>query len=311
MLKSETTWNAMKELMEAYRDCIIPHPNEKDVRAALAEVNESKISRPVGIRNAFALADAPVPKHYKIHWCLEAKLSPRGAGIAWDMEVDTTDVDHGFLAELASLPRCPGGEKFWRPDSVQDYVSHIINGDLKFFPMGTKVAAAARAKDSPGNAIHVVLVDSNKTQLEGATKRVDVWEHNLHIEDEFCGTRLKTFQEEIEHRYLKAQPGIDETWVDPPLLKLPAHMKKAQAPRDEGTCLAFHSMRTFRPNVKPDPKPAAPAAKAKPKPKTDRKAAAPKSKSTSKGQVQDYQKRLEKEAAAKEAEDGTAMDTLE
>eukprot|EP00873_Tetraselmis_striata_P027203 jgi/Tetstr1/447467/TSEL_003724.t1 len=96
-----------------------------------------------------------------------------------------------------------------------------------------------------------------------------------------------------------------------------------------------------RPKVKPDSKPAAPAAKAKakPKPKTDRNPAAPKSKSKSKvapeppkakakskvapkppkggGQrkpprgVRDYQKRLEKEAAAKEAEDGTAMDTSE
>eukprot|EP00873_Tetraselmis_striata_P028542 jgi/Tetstr1/448806/TSEL_036040.t1 len=115
MLKSENTWHAVKELMEAYRDCRIPHPNEEEVRAALVKVNESKISKPVGIKNAFALADVPVPKHYKIHWCLEAKLSPRGAGIAWDME-------------------------------IQHYVSQIVSGDLKFFPMGTRVLGQANPR---------------------------------------------------------------------------------------------------------------------------------------------------------------------
>eukprot|EP00873_Tetraselmis_striata_P034772 jgi/Tetstr1/455036/TSEL_041892.t1 len=150
VLKSETTWNAVKEMMEAHRDYKIPHPNEKEIRAALVKVNESKISRPIGIKNAFALVDVPVPKHYKIHWCLEAKRSPRGAGIAWDMEVDTTtNVDRGFLAELTSLPRCPGGENIWSPDNIQDYVTHIISGNLKCFPMGTKKINLSHAEANP------------------------------------------------------------------------------------------------------------------------------------------------------------------
>eukprot|EP00873_Tetraselmis_striata_P014640 jgi/Tetstr1/434904/TSEL_023901.t1 len=32
VFEAETTWNAVKELMEAYRDCIIPHPNDKEAK---------------------------------------------------------------------------------------------------------------------------------------------------------------------------------------------------------------------------------------------------------------------------------------
>eukprot|EP00873_Tetraselmis_striata_P010128 jgi/Tetstr1/430392/TSEL_020202.t1 len=122
-----------------------------------------------------------------------------------------------------------------------------------------------------------MLVDSNNTQLEGATKRVDVWEHNPHIEDDTCGTQLRTFQEEIAHRYWKAHPGTDETFLDSQAAG--PYLKKAQPPRDEADP-------NPSPKVKPDSEPAAPKAKAKakakPKPKTDRKPATPYAKAKSK-----------------------------
>eukprot|EP00873_Tetraselmis_striata_P038044 jgi/Tetstr1/458308/TSEL_000347.t1 len=136
-----------------------------------------------------------------------------------------------------------------------------------------------------------------------------------------------------------------------PELAVDAHPKiykaSSRALNDKNVVAIMHKIR-----VKPDPKPAAPAAKPKPKPMTYRKPTAPKAKSKSKSKVapeppkakskvapeppkakakskvapeppkgggqrklprgvRDYQKRLEKEAAAKEAEDGMAMDTLE
>eukprot|EP00873_Tetraselmis_striata_P001307 jgi/Tetstr1/421571/TSEL_012515.t1 len=106
-----------------------------------------------------------------------------------------------------------------------------------------------------------------------------------------------------------------DTWVDGLAKKAP-HLEP-----DELQDAAFDA---FTPKIKPDPKPVvAPAAK--PKPKTDRKPAAPKAKSKSKSKVAPEPpkakskvapeppkaKAKSKEAAAKEAEDGTAMDTLE
>eukprot|EP00873_Tetraselmis_striata_P038886 jgi/Tetstr1/459150/TSEL_004597.t1 len=123
----------------------------------------------------------------------------------------------------------------------------------------------------------------------------------MRIEYNTCGTRVRTSQDEIAPRYLKAHPVTIETMVDSPLLKLPVHLRLLET------------------KAKPDPKAIAPAAK--PKPKANRKPAATKSKSKSKEPleprkggrqrkatrgVRDYHKRHEKEAAT-----STTMETLE